>query len=169
MQQQSFELQQQRRMSQYRFQQQYVEHLREQQVRIQQERHDFNNDPYFYTAPVYRYNRGGSYYEVNQYGADLLRQAVNNGYQEGFNAGQADREDNWRPDFQNSYAYQDALYGYDGYYLSPDDYQYYFRQGFQRGYEDGYNQQYQYGYQSNGSYGVLGNVLQVILNFQSIR
>jgi flagellar biosynthesis/type III secretory pathway protein FliH len=115
------------------------------------------------------YNRGGSYYEVNQYGADLLRQAVNNGYQEGYNAGQADREDNWRPDFQNSYAYQDALYGYDGYYLTPDDYQYYFRQGFQRGYEDGYNEQYQYGYSSNGSYGVLGNVLSLILNFQSLR
>ena len=44
------------------------------------ERHDYDNDPYFYTAPIYRYNRGGAYYETNQYGADLLRQAVNNGY-----------------------------------------------------------------------------------------
>ena len=68
----------------------------------------YNNDPYFYTAPIYRYRRGGTYYETNQYGADLLRQAVNNGYQEGFRAGVADREDRWRSDYQNSYAYEDA-------------------------------------------------------------
>ena len=47
--------------------------------------------------------------------------------------------------------------------------QYYFREGFRRGYEDGYNDQYQYGYYSNGSYGVLGNILSLILNLQSLR
>jgi hypothetical protein len=41
----------------------------------------------------YRYSRGGSYYETNRYGAQMLRRAVNNGYEEGFWAGQADRED----------------------------------------------------------------------------
>jgi len=156
-------------MAQYRFQQDYYEHLREQQQRIAAQRHDFYNDPYYYTAPVYRYYRGGTYYEINQYGADQLRQAVNTGYEEGYRAGVADREDNWRGDYQDSYAYQDATYGYSGYYLSPGDYQYYFRQGFQRGYEDGYNSQYQYGYYSNGSYGVLGNILQAILNLQMLR
>ena len=137
--------------------------LRDQERRFREERHDYNNDPYFYTAPIYRYNRGGAYYEINQYGADLLRQAVNYGYQEGFRAGGADREDNWRPDYRDSYAYQDATYGYNGYYVDPEDYRYYFREGFRRGYEDGYNDQYQYGYYSNGSYGVLGNVLSLIL------
>jgi len=107
--------------------------LRDQQRRLREERHDYNHDPYFYTAPIYRYNRGGMYYETNQYGADLLRQAVNSGYQEGFRAGAADREDNWRPDYRNSYAYQDATYGYNGYYVDPEDYRYYFREGFQRG------------------------------------
>ena len=33
---------------------------------LQNERHDYNNDPYFYTAPNYRYNRGGRYYETNR-------------------------------------------------------------------------------------------------------
>ena len=80
--------------------------------RVREDCHDYDNDPYFYTAPVYRYNRGGAYYETNQYGADSLRQAVNLGYQEGFRAGAADREDNWRPDYRNSFAYQDATYGY---------------------------------------------------------
>ena len=128
-------------MAQYRFQEQYLERLRDQDRRLREERHDYNNDPYFYTAPIYRYNRGGAYYETNQYGADLLRQAVNSGYEEGFRAGAADREDNWRPDYRNSYAYQDATYGYNGYYLGLEDYRYYFRQGFQRGYQDGYYDQ----------------------------
>ena len=44
---------------------------------------------------------------------------MNYGYEEGFQAGQADREDNWRgAGYQNSYAYQDANYGYNGYYVS---------------------------------------------------
>ncbi len=169
LQQQAAELQQAHRMAQYRFQEEYYEHLRDQERRIRERRFDFNDDPYFYTAPSYRYYRGGSYYEINQYGADLLRQAVNTGYQEGFRAGQADRDDNWRFDYQSLDAYQDATYGYDGYYLSVDDYQYYFRQGFQRGYEDGYNDQYQYGYYSDGSYGVLASVLSAILNLQALR
>ena len=119
LQQQTAALQQQRRMAQYRFQEEYLERLRDQDRRLREERHDYNNDPYFYTAPIYRYNRGGAYYETNQYGADLLRQAVNSGYEEGFRAGAADREDNWRPDYRNSYAYQDANYGYNGYYVDP--------------------------------------------------
>jgi len=146
-----------------------LEHLRDQERRLREERHDYYRDPYFYTAPVYRYNRGGVYYETNQYGADLLRQAVNLGYQEGFRAGSADREDNWRPDYEDSYAFQDATYGYNGYYVDPEDYRYYFREGFRRGYEDGYYDRYQYGYYSNGSYGVLGNILSLILNLQPLR
>jgi hypothetical protein len=30
---------------------------------------------------------GGRYYETNQYGAQMLRQSINNGYEEGFRAG----------------------------------------------------------------------------------
>ena len=59
-------------MAQYRFQQEYLERLRQQQVFLENDRHhDYDRDPYFYTAPIYRYNRGGRYYETNQYGADL--------------------------------------------------------------------------------------------------
>jgi len=162
-------LQQQRRLAQYRYQQQYFERLRQQQMRLQSEQHDYNNDPYYYTAPSYRYNRGGSNYETNQYGADQLRQAVNNGYEQGFRAGQADRQDRWNANYQNSYAYQDANYGYSGYYVSQADYSHYFREGFRRGYEDGYNTRSQYGSQSNGSYSMLGAILSQILNLQSLR
>ena len=101
---------------------------------------------------------------MNDYGADLLRRAVNDGYEEGFYAGQADQRDGWSFDYQSSDPYQDASLGYDGYYVDLSEYQYYFRQGFQRGYEDGYYGRYQYGSYSDGRYGVLDNVLNIILN-----
>ena len=168
--QQMAQLQQQNRTSQYQFQRDYLERERQQQIAYRNDQnHDYDRDPYYYTPPSYRYNRGGSYYETNQYGADLLRQSVNNGYQEGFRAGEADRQDHWRSNYRNSYAYQDANYGYSGRYLSQDDYNYYFRQGFQRGYQDGYGNRYQYGQYSNGSYSVLGAVLSSILNLQDLH
>jgi flagellar biosynthesis/type III secretory pathway protein FliH len=163
-------LRQQKRTAQYRFQEEYLERLRQQQVRFRNDRdHDYDHDPYFYTAPIYRYHRGGSYYEINQYGADILRQAVNNGYEEGFRTGRADREDRWRSDYEDSYAYQDATYGYSGYYVDRDEYNFYFREGFRRGYEDGYHSRYQYGRYSDGRYSVLDILLSQILGFESLR
>lgn len=156
-------------MSQYRFQQQYFQREREQQLAFQNQSYDYNSDPYFYTAPSYRYYRGGSYYEINRYGADQLRQAVNSGYQEGYYAGRADRQDHWRYDYRSSYAYQDANYGYSGYYVDSTDYNYYFRQGFQRGYRDGYFSRDQYGRYDNGNYSILGSVLVSILDLQNLR
>ena len=158
-------LQQQRRIAQYRFQQAYLERRR-QQIQEQNARsYDYNSDPNFYSAENYRYSRSGRSYRTNQYGADLLRQAVNYGYEEGFQAGQADREDGWRgASYQTSYAYQDANYGYNGYYVTQAEYSYYFREGFRRGFEDGYNSRSQYGNYSNGNYSILSAVLSQILN-----
>jgi len=167
-QQHAAQLHQQKRMAQYRFQQQYVERLRQQQAALRRS-YNYNNDPYFYTAPIYRYNRGGSYYEINQYGAEVLRQAVNYGYEEGFRAGRADRQDRWMNGFEDSYAYQDANYGYSGYYVDQEAYNFYFREGFRRGYEDGFNSRYQYGRYANGRYNILGAILSQILNFESMR
>ena len=163
------QLQQQKRLAQYRYQQQYFERMRQQQVRLVSEQHDYNNDPYYYTAPSYRYMRAGTNYETNQYGADQLKQALNNGYEQGFRAGQADQQDRWKANYQNSYAYQDANYGYSGYYVSQADYSHYFRAGFRRGYEDGYNTRSQYGNQADGSYSMLGTILSQILNLQSLQ
>ena len=164
------QLQQQGRAAQYRFQGDYLARLHQQQVSVLNDRgHDYNRDAYFYTAPNYRYRRGGRYYETNQYGANVLRQAVNYGYAEGFRAGQADRQDRWRSDYLDSYAYRDANYGYNGYYVAQDNYNYYFREGFRRGYEDGYNDRYRYGRHSNGTYLVLGAILSQILGLQSFH
>jgi hypothetical protein len=162
-------LQQERRAAGYRFQREYYDRLRQQQQRLARERYDYYNDPYYYSGWSYRYDRGGRYYQTNEYGARLLREAVNNGYQEGYLAGQADRQDRWRSNYQESYAYEDANYGYDGRYVDQGEYNYYFREGFRRGYEDGYNSRYQYGTYSNGRYSVLGAILGAILNLQALR
>jgi len=54
-------------------------------------------------------------------------------------------------------------------YVDQGDYNYYFRQGFQRGYRDGYNARLQYGRNDNGSFGILANVLSTILNLQPLH
>jgi hypothetical protein len=154
-------LERQRRLAHLRFQQRYFERLREDQLRLQGWR-------YSYAPPRYRYYRGGSYYYASQYGADMLRQAVRYGYEEGFRAGQSDRDDHWRFGYQDSWAYQDATYGYNGYYVGLSDYRYYFREGFRRGYEDGYYGRYRYGSYSNGSYSIIGSVLETILRLRSL-
>jgi hypothetical protein len=164
------QLQQQHRTAQYGFQEQYMAGLRQQQSAIQNERNrNYGNDPYFYTPNSYRYSRGGHFYETNEYGAGVLRQAVNSGYDQGFRAGLADRQDHWAFNFQTSYAYEDANYGYSGLYVDRDDYNYYFRQGFSRGYNDGFYGRYQYGVLASGHYSVLAPVLSVVLGLEALR
>ena len=167
-QQQAAQLQQQKRANQYRAEQQYLAQLRQQQLQLQTAR-NYSNDPYIRTAPSYRYAYSGTTRETNQYGADVLRQAVNYGYQEGVRFGQADRQDGWAANYQNSAAYRDANYGYAGNYVDQADYNYYFRQGYQRGYSDGYNSQSQYGTSLNGSPSILTTLLSSILGFTSLR
>jgi hypothetical protein len=167
-QQQSVQLQQQRRSAQYRVQQQYAKQLQKQQKQLPRTR-NYASDPYV-TAPLnYRYTVQGATRETNQYGANVLRQAVDYGYQQGYAAGQADRQDHWASNYKNSAAYRDANYGYRGNYVDQSDYNYYFRQGVQRGYADGYNSQLQYGTASNGTYSILSSVLSSILGLQPIQ
>jgi len=151
-------LQQKHRYNYLRYQQSYWERLRRDQIRLQQARY-YDNLVY-----NYRYNRGGQYYYTSQYGAQMLRDAVNYGYAEGFNAGRADRQDNWGYDYQDDYAYQDGAYGYDSYYVELGEYNYYFREGFRRGYEDGYYSRNRYGSYSNGKYTILGAIAGAILD-----
>ena len=160
-------LEQQNRMQQAQYVQQYNQRLWQQQQQYRSSSFDYNNDPYFYSAPTYSYNMAGRNYQTNQYGADLLRAAINNGYREGLRAGRADQMDNWsRPDYRNSYAYQQPYYGYDGYHLDADQYAYYFRQGVQRGYDDGYYNRSQYRSGTNAT-SIVTSLLSSILNLRS--
>ncbi|HEV8240798.1 MAG TPA: hypothetical protein VGS57_15645 [Thermoanaerobaculia bacterium] len=162
-------LQQQRRYAQYRYEQQYLDNLRrQQQYALSSARYDYYDDPYFYSSPSYQYNYNGRYYQTNQYGVDVLQDALNLGYQEGFRAAQADRQDQWRYDYRNSYAYQDANYGYNGLYLDQSQYNYYFRQGFQRGYDDGYYNRSQYGTRRNGNLELILGLLDQILRLRAL-
>ena len=113
-------------------------------------------------AGMYRVYRNGSYYETNQRGAELLRQAVNSGYQQGYRQGQMDRSYGRGGSYYGNNIYRTGTYGYQS-YVDRSQYQYYFQQGFQRGYEDGYNSRNVYGYRSGNSYNILGTILNGIL------
>jgi TolA-binding protein len=164
---QAVQLQTQKRTAQYHVQQQYTTKLKQQQQNLSTPR-NYASDPYVKAPSTYRYVVSGAARETNSYGVTMLRQAVNDGYQQGYLGGQADRQDRWKSDYQNSPAYRDANYGYTGNYIDQSDYNYYFRQGFQRGYEDAYGNHFQYGSSSNGTYSILANVLSSILGLQPI-
>ena len=103
----------------------------------------------------------------------MLRQAVNEGYRQGFAAGRTDlntrRRGTGRPQCLST-----GTYGFQN-GVDRSQYQYYFRQGFQRGYQDGSNSQYtdgftgdfQYGTNSGGSVNILGAILNRSLILQS--
>lgn len=122
----------------------------------------------------YRVNRDGRWYTTDQRGADLLRQAVNEGYRQGFNAGRSDYQGNRSSSWSNQSVYRTGTYGYQN-GVDRTQYQYYFRQGFQRGYQDGSNSRYQNGYSGDFDYGtynngtpsILGTILNQLLNIQS--
>ncbi len=114
----------------------------------------------------YRVYRNGGYYVTDERGAELLRRAVNIGYQQGVRAGQSDRGYRRGYNYARQPLYRSGTYGYQR-YVDSDQYRYYFQQGFQRGYEDGYNSRYQYGTSSNGGLNILGSILSGILNIQS--
>jgi len=161
-------LQQQHRTAQYQQHQQYLEALQQQRQRVQVPR-DIEHDPYITTGSIFRYGFNGVTRQTNQYGADVLRQAVRLGYQQGFQAGRADRADHAPSNYRASFAYQDANFGYNGSYVPQGDYNYYFREGFRRGYQDGYTTHYQYGSYSNGNASILGNILSAILGLTNIH
>ena len=110
----------------------------------------------------YRIYRDGRYYQVDNRGVELLRRAVNSGYQQGYRAGMNDRRYRRNSNYRNSSIYRSATYGYQT-YVARDQYQYYFQQGFERGYEDGYSNSFRYGSRAGSNYNILGSILNTIL------
>lgn len=125
--------------------------------RRDRDRRDYNNDR---QEDRYRVRHGN--YRTDQQGVNILRQAVNSGYQQGFQAGQEARNDRRGRNNNNNWrrhdVYRSGDMGYDS-HVDRRQYQYYFQQGFQRGYEDGYNSRNRYGSNNN----VLGTFLEQIL------
>ena len=56
-----------------------------------------------------------------------------------------------------------------GLYVNQPEYNYYFREGFERGYSDGYNSRSQYGRNVNGKYELLATLLSTILNLRALQ
>jgi hypothetical protein len=164
----SVQLQQQNRTSQYRSYQDYRRRHDNLYSRYWNNRDRYYNNNWFFAAAVYSLFYNGGYYGINHYQSDLIRQAMNYGYEEGFHAGRADRYDHWRFDYRSNYIYRDADYGYYGYYVDEDMYSYYFRQGFRRGYEDGYYSRYRYGRYYGGSYSLRGDVADSVFRIEVI-
>jgi hypothetical protein len=154
----------------YQQQQRDAERIAEQQ-RARQDQINRQNDPYYNNSRYnnngrrnrYRVNRNGRYYNMDQRGAELLRQAVNAGYQQGYNAGRQDSRSRRRNSWNNNSMYNSGTYGYQS-YVDRNLYQYYFRQGFEKGYQDGFSSRNQYG--RNGT-NILGTILNSILNIQT--
>ena len=146
----------------------YLRSLQQQQARLPTSR-NYDQDEYYSAPATVRYRLGGFYRETNQYGEQVLRQAVSYGYQQGYYAGRADRQDGAPANYARLFAYQDANYGYNGLYVPQGDYNSFFRQGFVRGYQDGYGSAMRYGTFSNGSASILSNILSSILGFVPIR
>jgi hypothetical protein len=165
---QQAQLQSQQRNAQYAAQQRYLANLQAQRQQLQAQR-NYNNDPYITNPYSYSYRVGNTVRQTNQYGADVLKQAVNYGYDQGVQAGRADHQDRRPSSYRNAFGYQDANYGYSGQYVAQSDYNYYFREGFRRGYTDGYGSTSQYGSFNNGSGSILGNVLTSILGLTNLR
>ena len=130
--------------------------LKLERERLQQQRQAQNR---------WRVNRNGSWHNVDQRQADLLRQAVNEGYRQGYTAGRQDHNYRRLSNWGGSSIYRNGSYGYQS-YVDRSLYQHYFQQGFQKGYQDGYNSTYRYGSYNNGSVNILGSILGSILNLQ---
>src|SRR5262249_53337715 len=65
----------------------------------------------------YRYNIGGVYRETDQYGADLLRQAINQGYEQGYRDGSIDRDEGAPANFGRALDLETGGFGYTGVYV----------------------------------------------------
>jgi len=121
------------------------------------------NNGYNTGRTTYRVYNNGSYYSVDNRGAELLRQAVRNGYRQGYQQGEWDRTHSRSYNYTDDRYYRNGNYGYQS-YVQRNQYQYYFREGYERGYEDGYNSSYRYGIRSSNGFDILGGVLNTILN-----
>jgi hypothetical protein len=98
-------------------------------------------------------------------GALLLRRAVDDGYEQGWSVGRRDMSAHQSFSVRSGPLYRSALLGYSAGSVPSSDYQYYFREGYDRGYQDGFYQRNQYGTVSAGRATILGTVLGTILGF----
>ena len=143
--------------------QQAQRHARREQLEYQRARQGRGTFAGNRSGRFFRVIRDGSSFQVDNRGAELLRNAVRRGYQQGYTAGVNDRRFGRGYNYNNNSMFRSGSFGYAS-YVPRNQYQYYFQQGFQRGYEDGYYSRLQYGVRSGNTFNILGGVLNTILN-----
>ena len=159
---------QQRRARAAREQARQQERYRREQQRQARLNRNYNsrNGVAYANGSRYRVYRNGRYYTTDGRGAELLRQAVNPGYRQGYEAGRIDRANRRGSQWSRNDMYRSGTFGYQS-YVDRGQYQYYFQQGFQKGYDDGYFSRNRYGSYNNGSASILGSILGTILNIRT--
>lgn len=89
-----------------------------------------------------QYRGDGDFDRDDNYGfygrGTVIRIAERNGYNYGFVIGRRDRFSGRRPDFDDSFRFQNAMAGYRPAFGDPGLYRRAYRASFQRGYYDGY-------------------------------
>jgi flagellar biosynthesis/type III secretory pathway protein FliH len=133
--------------------------MQKQQKRLEKSRRKYERQQQRTYNQQWRVYNNGGYYYTDDRGAQMLRQAVNYGYQQGYRAGQYDARRGNSFGYNSQNMYRTGTYGWS--YVDQNQYRYYFQQGFQRGYQDGYYRTNRYG--SNGG-NILGSILNTILN-----
>ena len=116
-------------------------------------------------AERWRLRRNGRNYDLDRAQADMLRDAVNAGYQQGYQAGREGRTSRRNRNYRSLSAYREGTYGYNS-GVDRGLYQYYFQQGFQRGWDDGYSSRLRYGRDNGGNISILGNIVESILGLR---
>ena len=101
------------------------------------------------TREMFRVYRSGHFYVTDYKGADLLRNGINEGYRQGFLEGEKDFKSQSYVGYRASATFKDATIGYKK-FIDLDEYQYYFRRGFELGYYDGFDGMEQYGKITDG-------------------
>jgi hypothetical protein len=90
---------------------------------------------------------------------------VEGGYQEGYLAGRHDVAARQGFSPRSGSSYRSGLVGFSAGPVPSSDYQYYFREGYDRGYQDGFYQRNQYGTVRSGKAAILDAALGTILGF----
>ena len=132
--------------------------LEQERLRAERERLQARNNRF-------RVNRNGAWYNTDRQGADMLRQAVQEGYRQGFQAGMTDRRNRRQMNWGSSNSYRSGTIGWNN-HVDRGQYQYYFQQGFQRGYQDGFNNRNQFGSNNGGGLNILGSILNQLLDIR---
>jgi type II secretory pathway pseudopilin PulG len=103
----------------YQRQQRQIQRQQERNIRQQQKAQRQ------YQRRMYRLNNRYGNYQTDERGIQILRDAVNRGYQQGFYAGQTGRR-NRNSNYANLSIYRSGNYGYNR-YVSSNQYRYYFQ------------------------------------------